>query len=84
MDKKAKVIKGQFKGEIVSIEGTDFEVMGNSVWSLHGNPAALKYALRSGLGNYPFSGNNYYGHHENGLGDFFHESELEFITENEN
>ena len=82
MYRKAKVISGTFAGEEVLIEGTDKEVFGKSWGYMNGNIACLNFAMRSikdGINTYV--GNCYYGKHENGLGDVFHESELQFMEE---
>lgn len=74
----AIVTKGSYKGESIRIEGTDTEVLGKPWTHLDGNPATLKYAMRSAQEQLPFNGTVYYGKHDNGLGDFFHKSELSF------
>lgn len=57
------------------LEGTDREVFGGSWGDQQGNPTCLIYAVRSGLGDLPWSGNVFYGKIY-GMGHLVHESEL--------
>jgi hypothetical protein len=61
----------------VMIECTDLEAWGKSWMDMYGNPAALMYAMRSGLEGLPITGTVYYGK-VGVLGELFHESELKF------
>jgi hypothetical protein len=57
------------------LEGTDVQVMGRPWTVANNNPAALLYAMRSGLDHIPFGGKVYYGK-VGVLGELVHESEL--------
>lgn len=51
-------------------------VYGGSWMDATGNPAALKYAARSGVSGIPCDDEVVYGHWANGIGDLVHVSEI--------
>lgn len=80
---KAKVIRGTFQGENIIVEGTDYDLWGREWGEMGGNPAALNYAMRMDKDNIPDSGTVYGGKRENGYSTLFHESEIEFLDNEE-
>jgi len=65
----------------IKIEGTDKEALGHSWMIADGNPAAMLFAMRSGLEGLAFDSQTqvYYGKID-GLGELVYESELEKIS----
>ena len=47
-----KVVKLK-NGQLYAVEDWADRVLGRSVWSADGNPAALKYAIRSAMSGFP-------------------------------
>jgi hypothetical protein len=82
-----KTVQVQFKGGHFQIPGSEenpvaFEVedwqdrlMGRSWMDMEGNPAAMIFAIRSGMNGIPMDNEVLYGH-VNGLGHMVHVSEL--------
>lgn len=67
---------GKYKGEKYWVEGLWKEVTGKSWMDSDGNPAALEYAIRSGMeGDTRFDNNVYYGK-IGGLGKLIHETQI--------
>lgn len=61
--KTYKIKDGQFKDQNYLVEGLWIEVTGKSWMVSDGNPAAMEYAMRTGLeGDTKFDDNVYYGH----------------------
>lgn len=61
--KTYRIIDGKFKDEEYVLEGLWHEITGKSWMDSDGNPAALEYAIRSGMeGDKHFDNNVYYGH----------------------
>jgi hypothetical protein len=85
MIKKAKLISGSFKGNIVSVEGTDIERLGIPWFQYMPMPITMIYLNREKADQLPSTGKVYCCHHisgkKQGLSDFIHESELEFLEE---
>lgn len=75
----AIVIKGKYKGEKVTVEGTDLDLWGQDWGVMTGNPAAVLYALRSFEDSIPDDGTVYGAKRPNGESTLFHESELQFL-----
>lgn len=62
-------------GQEYAVEDWADRVLGRSVWMANGNPAALKYAVRRAISNFPIDNNLLYG--KVGMfGEIIHESEL--------
>ena len=63
-------------GQLYAVEDWADRVLGRSVWIADGNPAALKYAIRSAMSGFPIDNNLLYG--KIGMfGEIVHESEIE-------
>lgn len=66
---------GKFKGQKYWVEGLWKEITGKSWMDSDGNPAAIEYAIRSGMEDNIFDDNVYYG--KIGLfGKLIHESQI--------
>lgn len=79
-------LKPDFKGtDADPLPGSEFEIedwwdrlTGGSWMDAAGNPAALKYAMRSGLlANLPTDDEVVYGHDKSGFGHLVHASEID-------
>lgn len=64
-------------GTKITIEDWWDRLVNKSWMDMTGNPACLKYAIRSGSFGLPLDNEVLYGHRENGLGDLFHITEIE-------
>lgn len=76
MAPKATVKYGRYEDETFKIEGTDIDVWGSSWMVQEGNPAAMEFAIRTGVASHPTHGEVYYGK-VGSAGKLFYESELE-------
>jgi len=78
--KKVEIVNGDLKGEEILIEDWWENVSGMSWMDAKGNPACLKYAMRTGLQgfNIPTDNEVLYGK-IGGIGELVHLSELEEI-----
>lgn len=64
-------------GVKITIEDWWDRLTQKSWMDMNGNPACLKYAIRSAYLNLPIDNEVLYGHIENGLGNLVHISEIE-------
>lgn len=62
--------------EQIRVEDWWDRVSGGSWMAAEGNPAALKYAMRSGLAGLPIDNKVLYGKDSHGLGHLLHVSEV--------
>lgn len=70
-------------GDLYQIEDYWDRISGGSWMFAAGNPAAMLYGMRSGIGNLPVDDEVVYGKDEFGLGHIVHVSELIEPTETE-
>lgn len=76
--KTYRIKAGQFKDSEYIVEALWDKLTGKSWMVSDGNPAALEYAMRSGLeGDNHYDDNVWYGHlRESGMGKLIHETQI--------
>ena len=78
--KTVLIKEGEFKGQEFKVENWQVLAYGHSWMGAKGNPAALKYAMRSGFNGLPTDDNVYYGH-IGVFGHMIHASEVGGVVE---
>ena len=70
-----EIASGEYEGQVYRVEDWWDRVAGESWMFANGNPACLKYAMRSGLAHMPTDNEVVYGKID-GRGEIIHVSEL--------